>query len=237
MEPVLDEVGPQPPPTNLVEDGIDQGVCIGGARHQSVSSTISSPCSQSPPRPIFFSRDAKQKKKRGRPPKRAQGRPNRKGSLSKEGASSVSRELFAEGEHMESSRGLPEGHGAANFHLAPFVASGTTSLILSTIAIHGEGDPSPSIAGVGTTQGACYTTQLVGMQSSSVPLLLAPDLGLPSSLVGPSDSFIAKHVLSDGKVLGVVFHVEDPVAESRLVALEARDGAAKAAMGESRDVP
>jgi len=67
--------------------------------------------------------------------------------------------------------------------------------------------------------------------------LTCPRIGLPLSPVGPSDSFIAKHVLSDGKTLGVVFHVEDPISESRLGSLEARDGAAKAAMGESTGVP
>jgi hypothetical protein len=37
--------------------------------------------------------------------------------------------------------------------------------------------------------------------------------------------------------MGVSFRVEDDMEESRLVALEVRDGAAKAAMGVDRSVP
>lgn len=68
---------------------------------------------------MFFSRDAKEKKKRGRPRKKPKGRPKRKGSLSKEGAPSVSCELFGDGEHRGSSRDSPGRHGVADLRLSP----------------------------------------------------------------------------------------------------------------------
>jgi hypothetical protein len=125
-----------------------------------------------------------QKKKRGRPPKKTRGRPMQKGSLIKGGETSVSRELFGNGEHGEDTRDSSERLGAVDLHSMPLVAPGSSR-----------------------------------------------------SPVGPSDNFISKNVLSGGKVLGVSFKGEDVVEESRLVALEARDGVANAAMGESKSVP
>jgi hypothetical protein len=119
----------------------------------------------------------------------------------------------------------------------PLVAPGITSTSLPTVVVLGEGDPTPILVAVGTTQGVSQTTQLVGSPASMTPLLFVPDIGSSRSHIGPSDSFIAKNVLSGGKVLGVSFKREDVVEESRLVALEAMDGVAKAAMGESRSVP
>ena len=93
------------------------------------------------------------------------------------------------------------------------------------------------MVGVGTTQGTRQTTQLVGTPSTLAPLVFVPDLGSSRSPDGPFDSFIAKNVVSTGKVLGVSFKVEDVVEDSRLVALEARDGVAKAATGDIKGVP
>ena len=66
------------------------------------------------------------------------------------------------------------------------MAPGISSHFNSTISLHGEGDPTTTSVGVGTTQGACQTTQLVGGSSS-----MAPPLGRPMSSDGPSNSYIA----------------------------------------------
>jgi len=216
---------------------LELGVLVRDPRPHVVSSSISSACSGSPPQPAFFSRDAQKKKNSGRPTKKSKGRSMRKGSLSKEGAPSVSRELFGDGELRGSSRDSPGRHGVEDLCLSPSGSQGMTSTSFSTVVVHGEGDPTPFLVGVGTTQGACHTNRLVGLSSTSDPLLDAPDLGLHGCLVGPSDSAIAKHVLRDGKVLGVSLKVEDTVEESRLVALEVRDGVGKASMGDNRGVP
>jgi hypothetical protein len=51
------------------------GTSLGeGVRNNVVSSSISSPNSGSPIRPLLFSRDATQKRKRGRPKKKIRGR-------------------------------------------------------------------------------------------------------------------------------------------------------------------
>jgi hypothetical protein len=114
----------------------------------------------------------------------------------------------------------------------PLVTTYITSPIL-----HGEGDPTSTVLGVGTSQGIGYTAQLVGIPFSLVPLLVAPEIGLPSSPFGPSNICIAKHVFRSGKVIGVSFRDDDILEEARLVALEVRDGAAKAAVRVVRSVP
>jgi len=101
------------------DDNLELGVLVCDPRPRVVSSSISSPCSGSPLQPVFFSKDATKNKKRGRPKKKPKGRPKRKGSLSKEGAPSVSRELFGDGEHSGSPRGPPSRHGVADLRLSP----------------------------------------------------------------------------------------------------------------------
>jgi hypothetical protein len=121
-------------------------------------------------------------------------------------------------------------------HPAPFVATGIPSPLLSSVSAHGMGDPTPTLLGVGTSQGTCHTTHFVCIPSPLVPLVVAPKVGLPRSPCGPSNSYIAKHILSSDKVLGVSFRAGDIFEESRLVDLEVRDGAAKAALGFRRSV-
>lgn len=186
---------------------------------------------------VFFSRDAHTKKKRGRPRKAARGRSRQKGSLTKRGGASTTRQLFKEGELGENLRASPGGGGAVDSQSTPLGAPGISAPFLPIVAMHGEGDPTPIMVGIGTTQGICHTTQLVGMSSTYVPLLDVPEFGHSSGPGGPSDSFIAKKVLSGGKEMGVDFKVRDLVEESRLVALEVRDGAAKAAMSVNTGVP
>jgi len=137
----------------------------------------------------------------------------------------------------ESTREYPARWVTVDLIPASLVAPGISSHILSIIPMHGEGDPTPILVQVGTTHGTCHTTQLVGMSSSLASHLVVPEVGHSRSPVGPSDNYIIKHVLSAGKVFGVCFKVEDMVEESRLVALEARDGAAKATMGDISGVP
>lgn len=94
----------------------------------------------------------------------------------------------------------------------------------------------PVLVGVGKSQGTCHTTQLVGISSPLVPLLVAAEVVLPWTPFGASNNCIVKHFLSSGKVMGVSFRVDDVLEESKLMALEVRDGAAKAAVGDVRSV-
>ena len=142
-----------------------------------------------------------------------------------------------DGKHREDSREPPGRLGVMDSSSTPHVAPCISSHFISIVVVHGEGDPTPIMVGVETTQGACYTTQLVGVPSTMVPPSLVLELDCSRGSNCPSDSFIAKNVLSKGKVAGISFKVEDFVEESRLVALEARDGAAKAATGDIKGVP
>ncbi|KEH41038.1 hypothetical protein MTR_1g041135 [Medicago truncatula] len=94
----------------------------------------------------------------------------------------------------------------------------------------------PVLVGVGKSQGTCHTTQLVGISSPLVPLLVAAEVVLPWTPFGASNNCIVKHFLSSGKVMGVSFRVDDVLEESKLMALEVRDGAAKAAVGDVRSL-
>jgi hypothetical protein len=77
----------------------------------------------------------------------------------------------------------------------------------------------------------------VGIPSPLVPFFVAPEVGLPGSTLGSSNSCITNHVLSVGKALRFSFKGDDVLEESRLVALEVRDYVAKAAVGVDRSVP
>jgi hypothetical protein len=106
-----------PPPFTIQrEDTVhaEPVVAHGGSRPRTPSSTISSPRSGSPSKPGFFSRDAHTKKKRGRPRKAARGRSRQKGSLTKRGGASTTRQLFKEGELGENLRASPGGGGAVD---------------------------------------------------------------------------------------------------------------------------
>lgn len=207
-----------------------------GVRNKVVSSSIVSPTPESPVQPLLFSRDAPQKRKRGRPKKKVRGRPKKASSAFEMDGATVSRQLFKDGGHSKSLRDSSGSFGAVIPHPTPLVTTGISSPILSIVSAHGEGDPTPTLLGVGTPQGTRHSTQLEGMSSPLFPFFVAPDEGLPGSPCGPSNSSIAKHILSSGKVLGVSFRADDVFEESRLVQLEVRDSAAKAALGVRRGV-
>jgi hypothetical protein len=187
--------------------------------------------------PAFFSRDANQKRKRGRPRKTVRGRPKGKGSSAVVGDSSVTRQLFRDSEQPDSTRDSPGRLGVVIPLQTPTVASGIPSPIFSTAFAHADGDLTPIVVGIGAPQGTSHTAQRGGLQSPSSSLFVAPEVGLSGSPFGPSHSYIAKKVISSGKMMGVSFMVDDTLEESRLVALEVRDSAAKAAMGADRSVP
>jgi hypothetical protein len=73
-------------------------------RQHIVLSSVSSPDTGKVLQPVFFSRDAKEKRKPGRPKKKPRGRPKGKGTLTLVDASEVMRELFKDAELRNSLR-------------------------------------------------------------------------------------------------------------------------------------
>jgi hypothetical protein len=187
----------------------------------SVLSTVSSPDSWKAAQPTFFSRDAKkEKRKRGRPKKISRGRSKGKGSLTFVDAPYVSRELFRDAEQLDISTDSSARRGAVIPIPAPQGASGICSSILSTVRVHGEGNPTPILVEIGTTQGTCFPTKFVGLTSTHASFDVVPEVGCSMGPVGPSNSFVTKQVFSSGKYLGACFKGDDVFEESRLVDLE-----------------
>ena len=86
---------------------------------------------------------------------------------------SVSRKLFRDEEHRDNLRESSGRPGAAIPQSTSPATTGIPSPFLSTVPARGEGDPTPILVGVGTSQGIFHTTQFVGILSPLVSIFVA----------------------------------------------------------------